>query len=120
ENAKGGNDEARLCLKSVEGCNWDACENYPALIEKLKLFWEERVQENGRRGKLRVKIVFAGEDAMIGKKGRRYFEECWMEEKCGGGIEVEIVEQEDGDHESTCDPSRGIIGDMFAAAQKSM
>lgn len=117
ENAKGGNDEARLCLKSVEGCSWDACEDYQVLVEKLKLFWEERVSGNEGRGKLRVKIVFAEEDAMIGEKGRRYFEECWAKEKCGEGIEVELVEQKDGDHESTYDPSRENLEDIFAAVK---
>jgi len=116
ENTKGANDEARLCLKSVDGSGWDKCEDYNAFVQELKGFWEQRVKENGAK-KLRVKIVFAEEDAMIGKKGRKYFEDCWTKELCGDGVEVELVELKGGDHDSVVDPSKGIMGDMLAAVK---
>lgn len=115
ESLKGGNDEARLCLKSVEGSSWDACEEYVELVSKLKEFWEKRVQEGGK--KLRVKIVFGEEDIMIGKKGRQYWEDCWTQEKCGEGMEVECGELKGSDHESVIDATKGVMSDMCAAVR---
>jgi hypothetical protein len=111
ENTKGANDEARLCLKSTEGTGWDAAESYPDLVANLKAVWEK--VRNGS-AKLKVKIVFAEEDAMIGVKGKKYFEDCWMQEKCGDGIEVECGEVKGTDHDSVLDLSKGILGDIFA------
>jgi hypothetical protein len=112
ENTKGVNDEARLCLKSAEGTGWDAAESYPELVGNLKVVWEEKAR-NGS-AKLKVKIVFAEEDVMIGVKGRKYFEDCWMQEKCGDGIEVECEEAKGTDHESVLDLSKGVLGEIFA------
>jgi hypothetical protein len=115
ESLKGGNDEARLCLKSVEGSSWDACEDYVGLVAKLKEFWEKRVQEGGQ--KLRVKIVFGEEDIMIGNKGKKYWEDCWTQEKCGEGIEVSCGELKGSDHESVIDATKGVMSDMCAAVK---
>ncbi len=117
ENSKGANDEARLCLKSTEGCGWDACEDYPDFVKKLNAVWEKKVDGNGGKGKLKVKILFAEEDVMIGKKGKEYFEDCWTQEKCGRGIEVECVETKGTDHDSVTDPTKGFIGPTFSAAK---
>jgi hypothetical protein len=112
ENTKGVNDEARLCLKSTEGTGWDAAECYPELVGNLKVVWEEKVR-NGS-AKLKVKIVFAEEDMMIGIKGRKYFEDCWMQEKCGDGVEVECGEVKATDHESVLNLSKGVLGEIFS------
>lgn len=112
ESLKGGNDEARLCLKSIKGTDWDACEDYVELVAKLKEFWEKKVREGGK--KLRVKIVFGEEDIMIGTKGRKYWEDCWTQEKCGEGIEVDCGVLKDSDHESVIDATKGPISDMCA------
>jgi hypothetical protein len=112
ENTKGANDEARLCLKSTEGTGWDAAESYPDLVANLKAVWEEKVRNES--AKLKVKIVFAEEDAMIGIKGRKYFEDCWMQERCGDMIEVECGEVKGTDHDSVLDLSKGILEEIFA------
>lgn len=115
ECTKGGNDEARLCLKSVEGCHWDACEDYEECVLKLKESWEKRVQEGGR--KLRVNILFGKEDAMIGVKGRKYWEDCWTDEKCGGGMEVSSKEVGMGGHDSVLDYTMGGPQEMYDAVK---
>jgi hypothetical protein len=112
ENTKGANDEARLCLKTTDGPGWDAAESYPDLVANLKAVWEEKVRSGS--AKLKVKIVFAEEDVMTGVKGRKYFEDCWMQEKCGDGIEVECGEVKGTDHDSVLDLSKGILGEIFA------
>jgi hypothetical protein len=119
ENTKGLNDEARLCLKSTEGCGWDACEDYPEYVKNLKQSWEKKTDGEGGKGKLKVKIVFAEEDAMIGKKGMEYFKECWTQEKCGRGIEVECVQIEGTDHDSVMNPEMGFMQSIFSTAKEN-
>ncbi|CZR54154.1 uncharacterized protein PAC_04037 [Phialocephala subalpina] len=115
ENTKGGNDEARLCLKSVEGCHWDACEDYEACVLKLKGDWEKRVQEGGK--KLKVKIIFGEEDAMIGVKGRNYWDNCWTDQRCGGGMEAVCMEVGTGNHDSVLDYTKGGIQELYKAVK---
>lgn len=115
ENTKGANDEARLCLKSTEGCGWFACEDYPEYVKCTKETWENAV--DGGKGKLRVRIVLPEEDMMIGDKGKEYFKECWMQEKCGRGIEVECVEIKGTDHDSVTNPEHGVLETIFLAVK---
>jgi hypothetical protein len=115
ENTKGANDEARLCLKSTEGCGWLACEDYPEFVKDLRESWENRVDRNGK--KLRVRIVLPEEDAMVGKKGKEYFKECWTQEKCGRGVEVECVQIKGTDHDNVTSPENGALGPIFLAAK---
>lgn len=119
ENTKGANDEARLCLKSTEGCGWDACEDYPEFVKNLKQNWEQKTDEEGGKGKLKVKIMFAEEDAMIGKKGMEYFKECWTQEKCGRGIEVECMQTEGTDHDTILNPEKGLIQLILSTAKEN-
>ncbi|KAI9744907.1 MAG: hypothetical protein M1818_001833 [Claussenomyces sp. TS43310] len=119
ENTKGANDEARLCLKSTEGCGWDACEDYPEFVKNLKQSWEKKTDGEGGTGKLKVKIVFAEEDAMIGKKGMEYFKGCWTQEKCGRGVEVECLQIEGTDHDSVKNPDIGFMQSMFLTAKEN-
>ena len=42
---------------------------------------------------MRVRIVLAEEDVMIGEKWKEYFKECWAQDKCGRGIEGVYSEQ---------------------------
>ena len=117
EDTSGANDEARLCLKSTRGTEWDACEDYVECVANLKRVWERRVEEGGK--KLAVRIVLAEEDMMIGEKGKKYFRRCWESEKCGEGIKVEIEEMKEMDHESVVDPSNGAIGKLCDLAKVS-
>jgi hypothetical protein len=119
EDSTGGNDEARLCLKSVVGSDWGACDDYPKMVQNLKEVWEKRVEEKNGEGKLMVRIVFAGEDVMIGVKGKKYFEDCWTEEKCGKGIDVKCVQPQGTDHDSVVDPSKGVMREIFRALRES-
>ncbi|KAH6670447.1 Alpha/Beta hydrolase protein [Halenospora varia] len=112
ENTKGGNEEARLCLKSVVGeCDWDACDSYPSFVKNISETWKSRVEEG--MPKLRLKVLFAEEDMMIGVKGRKYFQECFSQEKCGEGIEVSCTLTEGTDHESLVDCTTGFIEEAF-------
>ncbi|KAH7354775.1 Alpha/Beta hydrolase protein [Rhexocercosporidium sp. MPI-PUGE-AT-0058] len=117
ENTLGGNDEARLCLKSVPGSNWDRCEVYPTFVLDLKVEWGKRAKQDGK--KLRLDIVFGeGEDAMIGAKGMKYFKDCFNKENCGDGIEVEVCETAGAGHDTVIDPCFAPIGRLHDRVRK--
>ncbi|CZT00370.1 uncharacterized protein RAG0_08419 [Rhynchosporium agropyri] len=102
ENTTGGNDEARLCMKSL-GTSWDRCEVYPTFVLDMKVEWEKRANVNGK--KLKLDIAWGeGNDAMIGAAGMKYFKECFKQEKLGEGIEVEVNEIAGAEHDSIIDP----------------
>ncbi|CAL3966310.1 unnamed protein product [Diplocarpon coronariae] len=104
EETSGGNDEARLCLKSVPGTSWDRCEVYPTFVRGLNFDWEKRANECGQ--KLRIRVVFGeGADSMVGYKGMKYFMNCFRQEKLGSGIEVEERIHMGADHDTVVDPS---------------
>ena len=111
ESTTGGNDEARLCLKSIEGTSWYACENLEDCVSNLAAVWEQRVERGGQR--LRVNVVLPEEDDMVGDKGMEYFERCWEGTKPGSGIDVRIVKLEGTDHDTTTSPAEVYIGRMF-------
>lgn len=117
ENTMGVNDEARLCLKSVAGTTWGACEDYPECVRALAETWERRFEEGG--SKLRVDIFLPEEDLMVGKKGMKYFEECWGEERIGKGIQVETVRWEGTDHETSMSSANGAVRRMLSVLQGS-
>lgn len=111
EQSVGANDEARLCLKSVAGTDWLACEDLPDYVKDVAAVWETRVKE-GRKG-LKINLVFPEDDILVGPKGIRYFEDCWLRKKCGPGVEVGVEHMKGADHDSTASSSEGYIGRMF-------
>ena len=117
ENTSGGNEEARLCMKSVPGSSWDRCEVYPTFVLDLKVEWEKRLKQNGK--KLKLDIVWGeGDDAMIGAKGMRYFKDCFKQENCGEGIEVEVCEVPGASHDTVIDPCFNPMGELLDRVRK--
>jgi hypothetical protein len=112
EDTKGANDEARLCLKSVPGTDWDACEDYEKCVRNFAEVWGKKVKEGGPN--MKVNIVLPEEDMMVGEKGMRYFEHCWREENRGEGIEVEILKLKGTNHDSTANAGEGAIEKMIS------
>lgn len=112
ENTRGANDEARMCLKSIPGTSYAACEDYELCVSCLAAVWAKNVKEGGP--KLRISVILPEDDALVGEKGMKYFENCWAKEKCGDGIEVEITKLEGTDHDTTASPTEGAVGRMFA------
>lgn len=90
ENTVGADSEALCCLRKGPAGLWGDCDNYALFVGKLaELERGRRAGEGvGGRGKLRINAYFAETDAMIGKKGQSYMEDCW---KCGVGDEIEDV-----------------------------
>lgn len=79
ENTVGADSEALICLKKGPAGLWGECDDYALYVKKLAELERGRRPEDGGgdRRKLRVTAYFAETDAMIGKKGQSYVEECW-------------------------------------------
>jgi hypothetical protein len=115
ENSEGLNDEARLCLRSVSGVSWGACEDYDECVRNLAATWDKRVEEGGEP--LRVDIHLPEEDIMVGVKGMKYFEECWRDENRGKGMKVEISTWEGTDHDTTVSASSEAVAKMLSTVK---
>ena len=111
ENTAGGNDEARMCMKSTKGTSWYACEDYEECIRNLAMVWEKRVHDGSE--KLKVNVVLPEEDDLVGHKGMEYFERCWGHDRCGSGIEVRIVKMKGTDHDTTASPTEDYLPKML-------
>ena len=111
ENTEGGNDEARMLLKSVKGLSWGAFEDYEVCVAALAETWDKKVGEGARP--LSISVALPEEDMMIGDKGMQYFENVWREENRGKGIQVEVIRWKGTDHETAVDASSGGMGKMF-------
>ena len=111
ENTAGANDETRLCLKSVKGISWGACEDYEKCVKALADVWNQRVREGGKH--LSVSVNLPEEDAMIGEKGMQYFEDLWKEENRGNGMKVEVVRWKGTDHDTAGEAGNGAIEKML-------
>lgn len=80
ENTVGADSEALLCLRKGPAGLWGECEDYALFVRNLaELEKRRRVDEggNGDREKLRICAYFAESDALIGKRGQSYMEDCW-------------------------------------------
>lgn len=90
ENMVGADSEALCCVRKGPAGLWGDCEDYALFVKKLaELERSRRAEEGGGNGeKLRISAYFAESDAMIGKKGQSYMEDCW---KGTGGDEFQDV-----------------------------
>lgn len=99
ENTTGANSEALQCLRKGPNWTWDKCDDYKEFVKEVVRVERER----GSSPKLKVRVFFAETDAMIGLKGRSYFEECWRGPEGAGYADVldfEAVTVDDVDHDS--------------------
>lgn len=110
EDMSGGNDETRLVLRVTKNAHWGPAEDLREYVKALSERWKGK---EGRE-KLKVCIVFPEEDALVGEKGMRYFEDCWKDgDGEGRAIEVEVRRMEETDHDS-------VIADEFSGAMREM
>ncbi|KAM0330163.1 hypothetical protein ACHAQA_004336 [Verticillium albo-atrum] len=78
EDATGGNDELKLCLRKPEAGTWGECESYEGFPERLDERLKERLWANGEQGrKVVVRALWAEEDILVGKGGATYFDKCF-------------------------------------------
>lgn len=85
EDMVGADSEALCCLRKGPAGLWGDCEDYAVFVRELLVGLERSRREGGGGGEmLRVCAYFAESDAMIGKRGQRYMEDCWKGGSEGG------------------------------------
>ncbi|KAL1883297.1 hypothetical protein Daus18300_000355 [Diaporthe australafricana] len=105
ENMVGADSEALCCVRRGPAGLWGDCEDYALFVRKLAELERNRRSDDdgGNRKKLKVTAYFAEVDAMIGKKGQSYMENCW---KGSGGdefqdtLEFRTTTMKETDHDS--------------------
>lgn len=114
ENTVGANSEARLCLKKAGNGTWGECEDFQDFVRMLVAQERSREQE----AKLRVKMLFAEDDALIGREGQRYMEACWDRDgEFADVLEFTSATVDDSDHDSLMMMAavmEEVIGDAVA------
>jgi hypothetical protein len=99
ENITGANEEIKLCLRKCEDGDWGEAADYSTCIKKL-LANEKRLGTEDVGSKLTVNAFFAESDIMIGKKGQRYFVDCWEHDGVRGNFAFEYEIFKDTNHDS--------------------
>ncbi|QPG97209.1 hypothetical protein C2857_005959 [Epichloe festucae Fl1] len=96
ENTVGANSEAMQCLKKQGDGTWGECEDFRVFVEKLVAQERSRTQE----AKLRVKTLFAENDAIVGQQGQQYMEACWDKSEFADVLNFTSATVDGADHES--------------------
>lgn len=109
EDARGGTEEAKLCLKMSGSDLWLICEDYKQYVQSVLKQEKEKSTTDGSHNKLKIKTFYAESDMMIGDGGRRYFEECWKQPDVAAHIDFESRTIPGTDHES-------VIADFYKSA----
>jgi hypothetical protein len=113
ENISGANEEIKLCLRKCEDGDWGDAIDYSACIKKIAASEAVQSDEEGA-GKLRVNACFAASDIMTGKKGQRYFIECWERNGVGGNVVFESETFKETNHDSVLvDWKKGGLKKVF-------
>jgi hypothetical protein len=66
ENTVGANSEAMQVLRKDGGSSWGVCSDYAECAQALAT------------NRFTLHAYFAATDALVGKHGQKYFEECWQ------------------------------------------
>ncbi|KAH6871613.1 hypothetical protein B0T10DRAFT_500399 [Thelonectria olida] len=85
ENTVGANSEALQCLKKSDS-SWGQCSDFAEFVKGLVLDERRRRSSeisNTESARLKVRMYFAEDDALSGKKGQLYVEDCWKGEELG-------------------------------------
>ncbi|KAJ5657984.1 uncharacterized protein N7484_001633 [Penicillium longicatenatum] len=92
ENTVGANSEALQCLRKGDS-NWGVCSDYAVCAQTLAGY--QATPED----RFSIHAYFAAKDFMVGKRGKKYFEDCWQ----SPGVEaIDFVsrEVEGSDHDT--------------------
>lgn len=122
EATVGANSEAMLCLKKGESGRWGICDDYAEFVNQLVDLERSRGisgNEDEAKPKLKVKAYFGETDAMIGKKGQNYFEECWKEKNGEFYNILDFVSETiDGEDHDSLTQSAEVLQRIFIDASK--
>ncbi|KAL3467181.1 Alpha/Beta hydrolase protein [Aspergillus heterothallicus] len=98
ENTVGANSEALQCLRKGEGADWGVVGEYGSWVSGF-VEQEKRRRRDGGDGRvgIRVRVFYAAKDALTGRKGQDYFEQCWRDVAEGVDFESKWVPGTDHD-----------------------
>lgn len=130
EGIDGINEEALLCLKKTapgtEGkpVSWDVAEDFDVFVKSLAIRERERLfqlsNQQAERHRLKVDTFFAESDFMVGKKGDRYFRDCWNKDAYKDAIEWEAIVLDETTHDSVMEVWRPGIERLFDQTKESL
>ncbi|KAJ6109847.1 hypothetical protein N7486_002082 [Penicillium sp. IBT 16267x] len=92
ENTVGVNSEALQCLRKGDS-SWGVCSDYAVCAQTLAGY--QAISED----RFSIRAYFAAKDFLVGKRGQKYFEDCWQ----APGVEaVDFIsrEVEGSDHDT--------------------
>ncbi|KAL4982873.1 alpha/beta-hydrolase [Aspergillus falconensis] len=94
EDTVGANSEALQCLRKGNGGDWGECTDYASFALMISA-----VERNAGR-RVTVRAFFAAKDAMVGRRGQRYLEECWRAPGVEQGIGFVSTTVDGTDHDT--------------------
>lgn len=127
-DCSGVSADATLCMQRTAK-DWGAYSSLPSCIALLRTIYPPRSPDTSYTpqspdassiGTLTLKVYFAESDALIGKGGQRYFEQCWKEGNVEGEGKVAFEASVVGgaDHDSVVLAEKGVLGDVFSEVRR--
>jgi hypothetical protein len=130
ESIRGASDEALLCLRKDVAGPWGACDDYARFPDSFETKLREQDPPAGTQygdgttgqGPFVIRVYWAEKDNMIGKKGGKYFDECFKQfsrlgpssgDKPAMRLVYESETVPDTDHDTLCLPQNGAISLMM-------
>ena len=104
-----------------EGKDWGVYTSLPLCVDLLRSTYTPQSPDASSTATLTLRVYFAESDALIGKGGQKYFEQCWEEgngdaEGNGDGegrIRFGASVVQGVDHDSIVLAEKGVLGDVF-------
>jgi len=102
------------------GKHWGVYASLPSCIDLLSSTYTPQDSDASSMDTLTLRVYFAETDALIGKGGQKYFEQCWKEGNgdAEGGIRFEASVVQRADHDSIVLAEKGVLGDVFREVKR--
>ncbi|KEQ75219.1 hypothetical protein M436DRAFT_25653, partial [Aureobasidium namibiae CBS 147.97] len=114
EDMSGVSADATLCMQR-EGKYWGVYASLPSCIDLLRSTYTPQDSDASFASTLTLRVYFAESDALIGRGGQKYFEQCWKEGNgdAEGRVRFEASVVQGADHDSIVLAEKGVLGDVF-------
>jgi hypothetical protein len=111
--------DATLCMQR-DGQGWGVYSSLPSAIASLRNICAHQDSGPSSTATLTLRAYFAESDALIGRGGQKYFEECWREGDAEGEGKVRFGAKivEGSDHDSIVLTEKGVVGDVFREVKR--
>lgn len=118
-NYSGVSADATLCMQR-EGKHWGVYASLPSCIDFLRSTYTPQETDASSTATLTLRVYFAETDALIGKGGQKYFEQCGKQGNAEeeGKVSFEASVVKGADHDSIVLAEKGVLGDVFREVKK--